>query len=130
MIAWNETYETGHKMVDDDHKRLFASLNELDAAMKRGAGSQKIAEIIGFLNSYTREHFAREEKHMLAVKCPVHGENCKAHAALIAKLDGWAARLNSGLTSGLATEVYFEASNWIQGHIKKVDCNLRGCALA
>jgi hemerythrin len=130
MIEWNDSYSTGNAMVDQDHKQLFASLNELDAALKLGAGSKKIGEIIVFLSTYTREHFAREEKHMQLVGCPVLGENCKAHAALVAKLDSWSTGLKAGYTSALALEVYHETSNWIRGHILKVDCKLRGCRAA
>ena len=77
MIEWTHAYATRHPVVDGDHKQLFASLNELDAAMKRGARRAQI-----------------------------------------------------GATSALALEVYLEAAQWLQAHIMKVDCRLRGCSAA
>ena len=129
MIQWNDTLATGHPVVDNDHKQLIKSLNELDEALKRGAGKEQVVAIIAFLNQYTREHFYREETYMTKVGCPSRIENCAAHAALIAKLDGWVKRLETGVNTSLVLEVYRETSQWIQGHILKVDCKLRGCKL-
>ncbi len=129
MIQWNDTLATGHPVVDNDHKQLIQSLNELDEALKRGAGKEQVVAIIAFLNKYTREHFYREEAYMTKVGCPSRIENCAAHAALIAKLDGWVKRLEAGVNTSLVLEVYRETSQWIQGHILKVDCKLRGCKL-
>jgi len=116
-------------MVDTDHKQLIATLNELDEALRQGAAKEQVGAIIAFLNKYTREHFAREEAHMVRVKCPAHAENCQAHKEFADKLDGWVAKLNSGgATTALVLEVYRETSNWIRAHIMKVDCQLQNCA--
>jgi hemerythrin len=130
MIEWNDRYLTGHAKVDEDHKRLFACLNQLDAALKQGAAGGKIDEIITFLSAYTREHFVREEKHMHLVGCPAYDENCRAHSALVSKLDAWLAKKAAGSSTGLALEIFFETSSWIRNHIMKVDCRLRGCRAA
>jgi hemerythrin-like metal-binding protein len=82
--------------------------------------------MLGFLNSYVREHFSREESIMRIVSCPAAGQNCTAHQALIRKLDAWVARLNAeGATTALVLEVNREASAWLQQHILSVDCQLR-----
>jgi hemerythrin-like metal-binding protein len=130
MIQWNSTLETGHALVDQDHKQLVASLNELEAALKQGAGQEQIEKIIAFLNRYTREHFIREEMHMQRVACPAYAENCKEHRAFVAKLDEWVAKLQYGASTTLVLDVYRETANWIRGHILRVDCKLRGCARA
>jgi len=127
MIQWNDSLATGHPMVDHDHRQLINSLNELEVALQTGAGKEQLGKIIAFLNTYTREHFTREEAHMQRVGCPAHAENCKAHADLIAKLDGWVVRLNAGATTSLVLEIYRETSAWIRNHILKVDCQLRNC---
>ncbi len=114
-------------MVDHDHQQLIASLNELDEALKQGAGKEQVERIISFLNRYTRDHFAREEEHMKRIGCPAYNENCQEHDAFIAKLDGWVAKLQSGSSTGLVLEIYRETSAWIRGHILKVDCKLRLC---
>ncbi len=130
MIPWTTALETGHPVIDDDHRKLIASLNELDAALQKGAGKDMIVPLIGFLNRYTREHFAREEAHMARVQCPAATANIKSHRDFAAKLDGWLAKLQSGPSLSLVLEVHRETSQWIRGHILSVDCKLRGCRLA
>jgi hemerythrin len=130
MIQWNDTLATGHDFVDNDHRKLIDSLNELETALKEGAGKETIAKILDFLNTYTREHFAREETHMQRVACPAYAENCREHALLISRLDSWLERLEQGTSISLVLEVHREIANWIRGHILKTDCKLRGCKTA
>jgi hemerythrin len=129
MITWTPTLETGHPIVDNDHKQLVNQLNALSDALHRGEGQDQIMGMIVFLNSYARDHFAREEAHMDRVRCPSAAENRKAHAQFVAKLDGWVVRLRAaGATTSLVLEVHREASAWIRNHILACDCKLRGCA--
>jgi len=129
MITWNSTLETGNAVVDNDHKILISQINALGDALKAGTAKDQLAQMIAFLNKYVREHFAREEGIMKAVKCPSTGQNCLAHRALAAKLDGWVARLNSGgATTSLVLEIFNESTAWLKQHIVGVDCQLRKCA--
>jgi hemerythrin-like metal-binding protein len=121
---------TGHAIVDQDHQQLIASLNDLEAALAQGAGREQVEQIIGFLNTYTREHFSREEAHMQRVGCPAHAENCSAHRAFEAKLDGWVTKLQNGPSTSLVLEVYRETASWVRNHILRVDCKLRNCRAA
>jgi hemerythrin-like metal-binding protein len=130
MIPWTPALETGHPVIDDDHKKLVASLNELDLALKKGAGKDQVVPLIAFLNRYSREHFAREEAHMDRVKCPSAAANKQAHRDFVAKLDGWLVKLQSGASLPLVLEVHRETSKWIGAHIVNVDCKLRGCKVA
>lgn len=128
MISWSSALETGHDFVDADHKKLIAQLNALSDALHRGEGKESIMGMLIFLNSYAREHFAREEAHMQRVGCPAHAENCRAHADFVAKLETWITRLKSaGASTSLVLDVHREASAWIRNHIVGVDCKLRGC---
>jgi hemerythrin-like metal-binding protein len=127
MIQWNETLATGHAVIDADHRQLIDSLNELETSLREGAGRENIANILVFLNRYTREHFAREEVHMKNVGCPAYAENCREHTLLISRLDTWLERLQEGTSITLVLEVHREIANWIRSHILKTDCKLRGC---
>ena len=107
MITWNASLETGNTVVDNDHKVLIKQINLLGDALKAGTAKDQLATMIAFLNKYTREHFAREEQIMKDVKCPTTGQNCTAHKLLVAKLDGWVAKLNAGgASTSLVLEIY------------------------
>jgi hemerythrin-like metal-binding protein len=129
MIQWNDSFVTGHPLVDNDHRQLIASLNELELALQEGAGKEQISQVLSFLNRYTREHFRREEAHMKHVNCPAYDENCREHDALVAKLDHWATRLNQGVSTSLVLEVHREVAAWVRSHIVKTDCKLRACGV-
>jgi hemerythrin len=128
MIQWHATLETGHALVDSDHRQLISTLNELEQALKQGVGKDELARIITFLVVYANAHFAREEQHMREVQCPSLLPNCLAHSALRRKLDSWMETMGrSGPSTTLVLEIYREMSSWITQHIRKVDCQLRGC---
>jgi hemerythrin len=127
MITWTTELETGHASVDNDHRKLVESLNALEAALREGAGKEKIAAMIGFLNQYAREHFKREEEHMQRTNCPAYAENCREHKAFVSRLNAWVLRLNDKPSTTLVLEVHRETVAWIRAHIIKVDCKLRGC---
>lgn len=129
MVVWNSSFETGHTVIDSDHRILINQVNALGEALKAGTAKDQLAYMITFLNKYTREHFAREEEIMQEVKCPTTGRNCTAHRALAAKLDGWVARLNAGGPStSLVLEIYKESSVWLRSHIVGIDSHLKRCA--
>jgi len=130
MIPWTPALETGHPVIDDDHKKLIASLNELESALRKGEAKDKIIPLVAFLNQYAREHFAREEAHMTRVNCPSAGVNQQAHREFVARLDTWLVKLRSGASLSLVLEVHREISKWIGAHIVSVDCKLRGCRLS
>ena len=65
---------------------------------------------------------------MNVTRCSALRENCAAHAALVAKLDGWVTRLETeGPSTALVLEVHRECSTWLQSHIVRIDCKLRDC---
>jgi Hemerythrin len=50
-------YSVGVKVMDQQHKRLVALVNELFEAMQRGSGNQGAAKVLRGLLDYTRTHF-------------------------------------------------------------------------
>ncbi len=129
MILWSQEYETGVATVDDDHRRLAASLNELEAALRDGAGSQKIAALLDFLEQYAKAHFAREEGCMAQYRCPTAIANQAAHREFILKFTAARERLrkSSGAAALVAIQVHRELSDWIVNHILRIDTALRTC---
>ena len=57
---------TGIKEIDDEHRQLFESVNEVfDELEKEGDESQKIMKLlVAELKDYAAEHFAHEEAYM------------------------------------------------------------------
>ena len=128
MSRLRSTRPFHYSVVDNDHKALIAQINAFDDALKMGNAKEQLGQMIGFLNKYVREHFAREEGIMRTVKCAASGQKCSAHQALVEKLDGWVTRLNTGgPTTSLVLEIYCKSSAWLRQHIVSIDCQLRAC---
>jgi len=128
MTTWSARFETGHPQIDAEHREFIRQLQALKAAIDAGAGREQTVELIVILQKYALGHFAREEAHMLNVKCPATGANCSAHREFARKLDGWLELLSySGTPVSLLLEVHRESIQWIENHILNIDCRLRGC---
>ena len=127
--SWNDDYETGHPSVDAEHRELMRQLEELKVAVDSGAGREHVTDLLVILQRYAHGHFAREEAHMVRVKCPAHGANCAAHKEFSDRLDCWLELLTHGATPlSLVRDVQSESMSWIRRHILKIDCQLRHCA--
>ncbi len=128
MSHWNAHFETGHLSIDAEHREFLRQLDALKEAIDAGAGREKVVELIVVLQRYVLGHFAREEAHMRRVGCPAHDANCAAHREFALKFDRWLELLTYGGTPvSLLLEVHRESLAWINHHILKVDCALRGC---
>jgi hemerythrin len=58
---WDSTLETGHEKIDNQHKQLVATLNNLIEASKEGKDKEEIFKVLDFLTGYTIMHFKTEE---------------------------------------------------------------------
>ena len=128
MPTWNDNLETGHALIDADHRELFHQLNALKTSVQQGAGRERIVELIVVLQHYVLGHFAREEVHMARIACPAMQANCAAHREFALKLDRWLELLTMpGTPVSLLLDVHRESIAWIEQHITHVDCRMRGC---
>ncbi len=59
---WSSELETGHDLIDEQHKSLFAAANRLADAFQNGKGSAEIEKTLHFLIAYTEQHFRDEEE--------------------------------------------------------------------
>lgn len=73
---WDESLSVGNKSIDDDHKGLFSLIAQLESAEM---SSTYMADIIGQLELYAKEHFSREEDMMKKVGFPGFDEHIKEH---------------------------------------------------
>jgi len=62
LMTWSDRLSVGVKVLDEDHKKLVAMVNELYEAIMQGKGKQKLGEVLTKLIQYTVEHFRREEQ--------------------------------------------------------------------
>ncbi len=129
MLAWSKDFETGSPLVDTQHRMLIEKINEFGRLLNGSPPAKDaIDELVEFLDSYVRFHFAFEERCMDHHQCPAREQNKKAHAAFLDFFQDFSERyLVEGPKPELLQRLQDKASDWIRNHILTVDTKLKTC---
>ncbi len=123
-FVWTKDLETGHTMIDNEHKQLIKAADELVEACGQGKGRQELGNAVEFLSNYTKTHFAHEEELMVKNKYPDYTSHRSWHQAYIKEIENVFGRLKKeGATIALVAEVNMKVSQLIL-HIKSLDLKL------
>ncbi len=126
IAVWNERYMTGIELIDSQHKRLFETINRLEAAYQEGTEEAEAKASLAFLARYTLEHFETEEALMQEIGYPMLPFHQKEHADLMARILAMKAKLDSGFEIPLhgadfAANMANFAADWLAHHINEAD---------
>jgi hemerythrin len=77
--TWDQNLLTGYKIIDEQHKKLFATLVNLLEASDQGLGEDEIYTTLDFLSEYTVMHFKTEENLQLEYGYPDFSAHKKSH---------------------------------------------------
>ncbi|MDD2700715.1 MAG: bacteriohemerythrin [Sideroxydans sp.] len=120
FFKWLPEYSVKIKTIDNQHQELVNILNRLFVAVSKREGNKAIAGILDALTSYTRTHFALEEKLMREAKYKDLLPHMEEHRKLMAKLEELS---NKHLLK--EKPIYFEMlsflKSWLREHIQGVD---------
>jgi len=120
-FPWSKDYGIGHQVIDAQHKELFRLANATHAMLGRSAPDE-IERHISQLVNYTRTHFRAEESLLKANLYEGLAEHRRAHEALSSKVkELWSRR-----TVVTPEDLLQTLSEWIVGHIKGMDQQLKG----
>ncbi len=85
-IEWTSNLAVGVSIIDTQHQTLFDKANQLFEAGKNNKSKEFIAEMLDFLDEYTKKHFRDEEKYMRSIQYPAYDNQKKLHAEFIQSL--------------------------------------------
>lgn len=119
MFTFTKDCLIGVAEIDDEHKRLFELIGEIDSAVKSNADSVSTAmALLNELKQYAVTHFAHEEAYMASIHDPELPRQQKEHQAFVNKVNTY--RL-ADITDESARELILELlkylSKWLMGHI-------------
>jgi hemerythrin len=124
-LAWDPSLAVGVKLIDDQHKELYAHVDALLRAMLQGKGKSELEPLLGFLGKYVQEHFGAEEKLMERHAYPEMAEHKKQHVGFIQSFTQAKAQLEkTGPNPGIAIELNDFLSKWLRQHISRTDLAL------
>ncbi|WP_109117128.1 bacteriohemerythrin [Azospirillum sp. TSO22-1] len=112
-IRWSEALAVGAAALDTDHQHLFALTNEVLAAMLDGRGPSVVKAALAELETYTRQHFSREEALLFETGYPEAEAHRASHAHLLAQMEKIRAMAGAGQPERVARFL----QSWILDHI-------------
>ena len=119
MFTFTKDCLIGVPEIDDEHKRLFELIGEVDAAVKAEVDSIATAmALLNELKQYAVTHFAHEESYMESIHDPELPRQQKEHQAFVDKVNSYRF---SDITEENAKELILELleylSKWLMAHI-------------
>lgn len=125
FLAWDPSYATGIRIIDDEHQHLFTLINKLAATRGGTASHETVQEVVLGLRDYVRTHFVVEEELMRVYKYPGYEAHKKLHKEFFDKVE----QLYQDTLSGELIVMNFLVDfikNWLVEHVLKVDMDYVG----
>jgi len=121
LITWTaEQFGTNVGFADEEHQILFDKLNKLYDLATGGADRPAIGAQLDDLIAYVVEHFAHEEREMLAKGFDSYNSHKTEHDALVAICADLQNKFHAG-KADVTDEVGQMVKNWLGEHIPKFD---------
>lgn len=116
FIDWNPEFSVGSLVLDSQHKVLIALINQLHAAMLKGALKEDMRRVFSELVHYTESHFKCEEGMMWQMGYPNLVEHQREHMEFVRQ----ARELQNQLRAGKFTvsmDLLRFLKSWLSDHI-------------
>jgi hemerythrin len=85
-VAWNSRYDTGLRVIDDQHRELFAVVGRFRRLAQTGAARSEVETLLGELVACSERHFATEEAIMSQFAYPDLSQHVSEHITMLASL--------------------------------------------
>jgi hemerythrin len=121
LMEWTEEMSVRVKVLDDDHKILIDILNDLNDGIEANRTRVVLEDVIERLSSYTRIHFAREERMFAQTGYVGGAAHTAEHAMLAKRVMNLQARFESGQSRELGLETLAFLKSWLTEHIMVSD---------
>lgn len=96
QLSWRAAYESGCRVIDDQHRGLFDHANRLLDAILSGRPRDEVARLIDLLIPDVVRHFEEEEAIVAAANYPGTAEHAAIHRQLVERATALVASFNAG----------------------------------
>ena len=128
-LTWEEKYSVGVEEIDNQHKKMFQTINELLEAIHTNSSEECLGSIIKDLVEYKKFHFATEEKYFKEFNFDGAEDHIARHQEFTAKLSALKDKY-SEYTVEFAFELIDFLEDWLINHLMVVDQKYKECFLA
>lgn len=120
LVKWDSKWETGIRIIDEQHRMLFDIINDLHKAMKHSREREILERILKNLKMYIFTHFTLEEELMLKVGYDDFANHKKEHSKFIETMNGIASDFEKDQRES-SKEILEFLKDWLIYHIQKSD---------
>ncbi|SDB94840.1 hemerythrin [Acinetobacter kookii] len=118
MMEWNETYNIGIDVIDNQHRQILDYINALEQVKNTGQ-RDKIKEVLEDLIDYTQSHFSFEENLLEQVSYQYLPSHRGIHELFVKRLNDYRLKFEKG--EAIENDLYRLLSKWLINHIQHDD---------
>ncbi|HJV48785.1 MAG TPA: bacteriohemerythrin [Geothrix sp.] len=119
-ISWNTRYDTGIRIIDEQHQELFRILDALRRLVQDGTKRTEVEGMLVDLVGCSERHFATEEGIMARYGYPDLAQHLSEHASMLTSLHELLAKFQeSDQAMALLVPTFMEG--WLKHHISDGD---------
>ncbi|MDH5509304.1 MAG: bacteriohemerythrin [Nitrospinota bacterium] len=119
-IEWDGKYFIGIRSIDEQHKKLFDLINNLEKSVREGNSRAIVAKVLDELLHYTVTHFSDEERILLENGYSEYELHLSEHNDLLAQVREFKNNHDAG-KSVITMELMGFLVNWLTNHINQTD---------
>ena len=119
-IEWKNVCSVSVKELDDQHKILFALVNDYHDAISRGANAKDAKNVLQGLIRFAHAHFGDEEKMMLRHDYPGFAAQKAQHSRFVTIIGDYLKRADEGRPAPPA-EISDFLRYWVIKHVLAED---------
>lgn len=120
-MIWTTDLSVNVKVLDDDHKKVFAMINELEETIMAGHSKKVLETVLDRLMEYTMIHLAREEELFAQTGYVEALAHKKEHLRMVNRVQDVQGRFKDGSFVMLSLELMSFLQNWWIIHIQGFD---------
>ena len=120
FASWNESYSVKVRHLDDEHKQLFAIIDQLHEGMRAGRGRDVLQSVLDQLLLYTQQHFTDEELLLQVARYPWINAHIGLHQQFVNKIKDFSQGFHLG-AAPISVEMVEFLRNWLSEHIMRAD---------
>jgi hemerythrin len=120
LADWDDSYSVGIKKLDDQHKRLFEIINEMNNLTLKKTSSVIFRDVLEKLMEYIIYHFYAEEEFLKKHGYPQFDAHRREHEVMRNQVKGYYTKcVNEDFTR--VNMVLEELIDWLHNHLGNSD---------
>jgi len=132
IFPWNENFETGIAIIDEQHRKLVELLNKLAGHLAYEAGKLELNQVFDEMTEYTLIHFKTEEgiwrSHLSDDELSIEHE--RTHQDFVNEIVALRGKQDSLATEQVIDEIVVFLTHWLAFHILEADKNMAKIVLS